>query len=101
MKCCRPAGRWRAAAGVSIALSRNILLLVAATLTATATILVGPLGFAGPMGPHPARLWGSQRAGLHLVASSLTGGLILMTADWIGRNIVFPFQFPQVCWRLS
>lgn len=91
-----PPGREMAsAAGVSIALSRNILLLVAATLTATAIILVGPLGFAGPMGPHLARLWGFQRAGLHLVASSLTGGLILMTADWIGRNIVFPFQVPE------
>ncbi|OJU84932.1 MAG: hypothetical protein BGO06_10280 [Shinella sp. 65-6] len=90
-----PPGREMAsAAGVSIALSRNILLLVAATLTATAIILVGPLSFAGLMGPHLARLWGFQRAGLHLVASSLTGGLILMTADWIGRNIVFPFQVP-------
>lgn len=82
------------AAGMSVAFSRNILLVIAATLTAAATILVGPLSFAGLMGPHLARLWGFQRAGLHLLASALTGGLILMTADWIGRNIVFPFQIP-------
>ncbi len=82
------------AAGVSIALSRNVLLAIAATLTAAATILVGPLSFAGLMGPHLARLWGFQRAGLHLLVSALTGGLILMIADWIGRNIAFPFQIP-------
>lgn len=82
------------ATGVPVTLSRNILLSLSAMLTASATILVGPLSFAGLMGPHLARLCGFQRAGSHLLASALLGGLILLIADWLGRNILFPFQIP-------
>jgi iron complex transport system permease protein len=46
------------------------------------------------MGPHLARLAGFQRAGFQLVASVLMGGLVLLVADWLGRNIIFPFQVP-------
>ncbi len=80
--------------GVSIVASRNILYSLSAILTASATILVGPLSFAGLMGPHLARLAGFQRAGTQLLAASLIGGLILLTADWLGRNLIFPFQIP-------
>lgn len=82
------------ALGMRMDASRNALFTLAAVLTAGATMLVGPLSFAGLMGPHLARLAGFQRAGTHLFASALTGGLILLTADWIGRNILFPFQVP-------
>jgi len=71
-----------------------MLFTLASALTAGATMLVGPLSFAGLMGPHLARLVGFQRAGTHLFASALAGGLILLLADWIGRNILFPFQVP-------
>ncbi len=86
-----PAAR---ALGVSLATSRTLLFSIAALLTAAATILVGPLSFAGLMGPHLARLLGFQRAGGQLVAAALIGGLILLIADWLGRNLVFPFQIP-------
>ncbi|SAH99149.1 iron-hydroxamate transporter permease subunit [Bordetella ansorpii] len=82
------------ALGLRLQASRNMLFLLASVLTAGATMLVGPLSFAGLMGPHLARLAGFQRAGSHLLASALIGGLILLTADWIGRNILFPFQVP-------
>lgn len=82
------------AAGVSPSLSRGVLYAVSAVLTAGATILVGPLSFAGLMGPHLARLAGFQRAGTHLAASALCGGLVLLVADWLGRNLIFPFQVP-------
>lgn len=82
------------AAGLSLTLSRSVLYALAALLTAAATILVGPLSFAGLMGPHLARLSGFQRAGTHLVASALFGGLVLLVADWLGRNLIFPFQVP-------
>lgn len=82
------------AAGVPIAYSRNILFSISALLTAGATIVVGPLSFAGLMGPHLARLAGFHRAGTQLAASAIIGGLILVLADWLGRNIIFPFQIP-------
>ncbi|TKV71305.1 Fe(3+)-hydroxamate ABC transporter permease FhuB [Rhizobium sp. AU243] len=80
--------------GVSVVTSRNGLYSLSAILTASATILVGPLSFAGLMGPHLARLAGFQRAGTQLPAAALIGGLILLVADWLGRNIIFPFQIP-------
>lgn len=80
--------------GVSIVASRNSLYSLSAVLTASATILVGPLSFAGLMGPHLARLAGFQRAGTQLPAAALIGGLILLIADWLGRNLIFPFQIP-------
>ena len=82
------------AVGVPITPSRNILLSISALLTAGATILVGPLSFAGLMGPHIARLAGFHRAGTQLAASAIVGGLVLLVADWLGRNIIFPFQIP-------
>lgn len=82
------------ASGVPIAHSRNILFSIAALLTAGATILIGPLSFAGLMGPHIARLAGFHRAGTQLAASAIIGGLVLLVADWLGRNIIFPFQIP-------
>ena len=82
------------ASGVPIAFSRNILFSISALLTAGATILVGPLSFAGLMGPHLARLAGFHRPGTQLAASAIIGGLVLLVADWLGRSIIFPFQIP-------
>ncbi len=90
-----PLGAVHASAlGLRLDASRNALYALASVLTAGATMLVGPLSFAGLMGPHLARLAGFQRAGTHLFASALAGGSILLVADWIGRNIIFPFQVP-------
>lgn len=82
------------AAGVPVNPAGVALFGLSSVLTAAATILVGPLSFAGLMGPHLARLAGFQRAGSHLAASALGGGLILLVADWLGRNLIFPFQVP-------
>ncbi len=70
------------------------LLSFSATMTAAATILVGPLSFAGLMGPHLARLAGFRRAVAHACASALIGGAILLIAEWAGRNLIFPYQIP-------
>ena len=82
------------ARGVSLRAATTILLTLSAVLTAAATILVGPLSFAGLMGPHLARLAGFQRPASHVVASAVIGGAILLGAEWLGRNIIFPFQIP-------
>lgn len=81
-------------AGVPLRHAHGVLYALSSLLTASATILVGPLSFAGLMGPHLARLVGFQRADTHLLASALVGGFILLVADWLGRNVIFPFQVP-------
>ncbi len=74
--------------------TRIALLLLAACLTATATMTIGPLSFVGLMAPHIARMMGFRRTMPHIVISALVGGLLLVFADWCGRMVLFPFQIP-------
>ena len=67
---------------------------LAACLTAAATLTIGPLSFVGLMAPHIARMMGFRRTLPHMVISGLTGGLLLVFADWCGRMMMFPYQIP-------
>ncbi|WP_039057401.1 Fe(3+)-hydroxamate ABC transporter permease FhuB [Enterobacter sp. Bisph1] len=80
--------------GIALMPSRVGLLLLAAALTATATMTIGPLSFVGLMAPHIARMMGFRRTMPHMVISALAGGLLLVFADWCGRMVMFPFQIP-------
>lgn len=82
------------ALGVRLALARLLLLLLAAALTAAATLIVGPLTFVGLMTPHFAWLLGLRRAMPQLAAAALSGALVMVAADWLGRVIAFPWQMP-------
>lgn len=87
-------GETARAVGVALTPSRIGLLLLAACLTATATMTIGPLSFVGLMAPHIARMMGFRRTMPHIVMSALTGGMILVVADWLGRMVLFPYQIP-------
>ncbi len=80
--------------GMALSASRIGLLLLAASLTATATLTIGPLSFIGLMAPHIARMMGFRRTMPHIVMSALTGGILLVFADWCGRMVLFPYQIP-------
>lgn len=82
------------AVGVDVGRARLVLLLFTATLTGAATLVIGPLSFIGLMAPHMARMVGLHRPMPQLATAGLLGALILVTADWIGRMIVFPWQIP-------
>jgi ABC-type Fe3+-siderophore transport system permease subunit len=82
------------ALGLPPARGRAAVLLATALLTAVATLVVGPLTFVGLMGPHLARLLGLRRALLQLAGAALLGALIMVVADWLGRNLLFPYQIP-------
>ena len=82
------------AVGMALTSSRIVLLLLAACLTAAATLTIGPLSFVGLMAPHIARMMGFRRTIPHMVISGLTGGLLLVFADWCGRMMMFLFQIP-------
>jgi iron complex transport system permease protein len=79
------------ALGLRLPLSHLAILLTAAVLTATATIIVGPLSFVGLIGPHIARHLGVRRAAPQLLLSAVAGALIMVVADWLGRNIAYPW----------
>ncbi|MGK6317386.1 Fe(3+)-hydroxamate ABC transporter permease FhuB [Neorhizobium sp. DT-125] len=82
------------ALGVNLTTSRLHVLLAAAVLTGGATLIVGPLSFVGLLAPHMARMIGLRRAMPQLYGSAVIGALIMLVADWFGRNLLFPYQVP-------
>ncbi|WP_275286064.1 Fe(3+)-hydroxamate ABC transporter permease FhuB [Halomonas elongata] len=82
------------ALGIGLKRSRLLLLLLVALLTAAATLVVGPLSFVGLLAPHLARLLGFSRASMHLLGAALTGALLMVLADWVGRQLLFPQEIP-------
>lgn len=81
-------------AGMALTTSRLSLLLLAAALTATATLTIGPLSFVGLMAPHIVRMLGFRRALPQVLMSGLLGGGLMIFADWCGRMLAFPDQIP-------
>jgi len=82
------------AAGLSPRRSSAWLVLLAALLSAVATLSVGPLSFVGLMAPHMARLAGFARPTLQLGGAVLIGMLLMVFADWMARSLAFPYQLP-------
>jgi ferric hydroxamate transport system permease protein len=80
--------------GVNLRSSRPSLMLLAALMTGVATQLVGPFSFIGLMAPHLARMLGFRRTAAQLAVAALLGAIIMVLADWLGRNAMFPFQIP-------
>ena len=83
-----------AAAGVNVPAARLVLVLLSAILTALATLLIGPLSFVGLLAPHLAAMLGARRAGHQLVSAALIGAAVMPAADWLGRQIMFPYEVP-------
>lgn len=80
--------------GVPLARARLVLMVLAALMTATASLFVGPLSFVGLVAPHLARLLGLNRAAAQLAGSAALGALLLVAADWLARTVAFPYQVP-------
>lgn len=83
-----------AAIGVDVRRARLLLLVLTALMTATATLIVGPLTFVGLLAPHLARMAGFPRAVPHLVTAALMGALVMVGADLMGRTLLYPRQIP-------
>lgn len=104
MAATRPLARWldilplgaatASALGMGLNRSRLLLLLMIALLTACATLVIGPLSFVGLLAPHLARLIGFGRAREHMLGAALIGALLMILADWVGRQALFPHEIP-------
>ncbi len=80
--------------GVSLEKERVILLLSAVALAASAVSITGGIAFIGLMAPHMAKSLIGPRNQLFLPIAILIGGLLLLVADTIGRNLVEPEGIP-------
>lgn len=87
-------GLWQPGSfGVDPARSRLVILLLAAVLSAASTLLVGPISFIGLLAPHLARRLGFV-GGNSLLGAVGCGMLVMLVADWAGRQWLFPDQIP-------
>ncbi|MBY5924297.1 MULTISPECIES: Fe(3+)-hydroxamate ABC transporter permease FhuB [unclassified Halomonas] len=82
------------ALGINITASRAILLGLVVLMTLAATLSVGPLTFIGLLAPHMARQLGFSRARDQLLAAACLGASVMVFADWIGRQLLMPYQLP-------
>lgn len=90
-----PLGETAASAlGLAVAPARLALLLLAALLTAAATVVIGPLSFIGLVAPHLARVLGQQTVGRQLLVAAMAGAALLAVADYLARIVIYPSQLP-------
>ncbi|MHC1550396.1 Fe(3+)-hydroxamate ABC transporter permease FhuB [Phyllobacterium sp. K27] len=80
--------------GLPIPMSRAILIVLSACLTAVASLFVGPLSFVGLIAPHLARLIGLHRPLMGLAGAMLIGAVLMIVSDWLARMVAFPYQLP-------
>ena len=80
--------------GASIEKERRVLLAAAVGLAGASVSVSGGIGFVGLIGPHLARQLVGAKHQFLLPAAALTGGLLVLIADTIGRWILQPSEIP-------
>lgn len=89
-----PLGQVSCSLGVNVTRARISVLALAALMTGLATLIVGPVSFVGLLGPHLARKAGAKKPMAQLFTAALLSALIMVLADWMGRNFLYPRQLP-------
>ncbi len=80
------------ASGVNANRTRLALMVLGVALTAIVTAAAGPISFIALAAPQIARRL-TRAAGVALIPSALTGGLLLLAADWAAQH-AFGVQLP-------
>ncbi|AFZ17527.1 FecCD family ABC transporter permease [Allocoleopsis franciscana] len=80
--------------GARVEWQRGLLLLSSAAMAGASVAVAGTIGFVGLIAPHLGRqLVGPTHEGL-LPTAALTGGVIVVLADWLGRVLFAPIELP-------
>lgn len=80
--------------GVNVKTFRIVMLLFSSLCTALAVAFFGIIGFIGLVAPHLVRLvLGSSHSAL-IPLSALSGGALLLGADWCARMMLYPSILP-------
>ncbi|KAB2707267.1 iron chelate uptake ABC transporter family permease subunit [Brucella intermedia] len=80
------------ASGVNANRTRLALMVLGVALTAIVTAAAGPISFIALAAPQIARRL-TRSAGVALIPSALTGGILLLAADWAAQH-AFGVQLP-------
>jgi len=73
---------------------RSLLLLNSVALAGAAVATAGNIGFVGLMAPHLARQLVGPCHGSLLPVAAMTGGLLVVVADLVGRLLFSPIELP-------
>lgn len=79
--------------GTDVRRTRLAILVVTVILTATAVAVAGPVGLVSLVAPEVARHLTGHR-GVPIVNSAWAGGLLMITADVVGRTAFAPVEIP-------
>ncbi|MFD5215483.1 FecCD family ABC transporter permease [Microbacterium sp. NPDC058345] len=72
----------------------GIAAIIVVVLAASAVAVAGPIGFVGLIVPHIARGMVGARFATQLVACTVLGPLLLLSADVLARLVAFPTEIP-------
>jgi iron complex transport system permease protein len=78
--------------GVDAERLKLVIFVAAALLTASVVAFAGPIGFVGLVVPHALRMLVGPDNRLLVPASLVGGGVFLLAADTVARNIVTPAE---------
>ncbi|MBS4218506.1 iron ABC transporter permease [Bacillus sp. FJAT-49711] len=80
--------------GLNVNRARLMISIVAVLLASVATAIAGMFAFVGLLIPHIARLLVGTDHKVLIPFSALTGALLLLIADTLGRTIIAPNEIP-------
>ncbi len=83
-----------ASIGVNPSRFRGYVIVLASLATACSISFVGVIGFIGLIAPHIARLLVGRDYRVLMPLSAVTGGLLLLAADDVGRLVMAPNVLP-------
>ena len=80
--------------GLSVGRWRATFMILALVLTASLVAFTGPIVFIGLVAPHIARRLVANQPQYWLLLSALLGGLLLLAADILARQLALPQELP-------
>lgn len=80
--------------GVNTTKTKIVLLSVSSLIVGTVVSIGGTIGFVGLIAPHIARYFAGAENKKLLILTAMTGSIILMLADVLGRVIIRPAEVP-------
>ncbi|WP_420337048.1 FecCD family ABC transporter permease [Roseibium sp.] len=81
-----------ASTGVNVPIVSGLAILAAVLGAGSAVAICGPIGFVGLVVPHIVRPLVGNNLRISLPAAFLTGAMVCIMADLIGREALYPFS---------
>lgn len=81
--------------GANVTKVRLIASIIGILLSAIAVSTVGTVGFIGLLAPHMARFINGVKHRKNMIITALIGTLLLLSADYIGRIVIYPNELPS------